>query len=129
MALVLFVAAATIITGGLSASVHEVEGLRLDAHASDLAATILSEMQLGIRQVEAGGPTAFDPPFDSWTWQTTVGPITAGPGDVSTLQKVEVVIRHQTASTVCHLTQFLPVSGTSDSSSDASNSGGSASTL
>ena len=124
LALVLFVAASTVITGGLSASVHEVEGLRLAAHANDLAVTVLSEMQLGIRQIEAGGPTAFDAPFDNWTWQTTVGPITAGPGDVNTIQKVEVIIRHQTETTVCRLTQFLPVAGTGDSSSDVSSSTG-----
>lgn len=108
LALVLFVSAATVITSGLSASVHEVEMLRLNAQANNLAVSIISEMQMGIRTVEASGPNNFDPPFDSWNWQATVGPIAAGAGDVSTIQKVEVVIRHKSASAVCRLTEFLP---------------------
>jgi type II secretory pathway pseudopilin PulG len=115
LALVLFVAAATVITSGLSASVREVEGLRLEAHAKDLAVTVLSEMQLGIRQVEAAGPAAFDAPFDKWTCQTTVGATAAGPGDAATVQKVEVIIRHQTESTVCRMTQYLPAGAASGS--------------
>ncbi len=76
LALALFVAASTVITSALSASVDETERLRLNAHASNLAATILSEMQMGLQAVESSGPNAFDPPFAEWTWQAAVEPAT-----------------------------------------------------
>jgi hypothetical protein len=110
LALVLFVSAATVITGGLSASVDEVERLRLGVHADNLAATILSEMQMGMVPVEAGGPVAFDAPFDQWTWQAVAEPVMDPVGGTNTLQKVEVIVRHQSQPIVCRLTQFLPES-------------------
>ena len=108
LALALFVAASTVITSALSASVDETERLRLDAHAGNLAATILSEMQMGLQAVESSGPNAFDPPFAEWTWQAAVEPATDTTGVIGTLQKVEVIVRHQGPPIVCRLTQFLP---------------------
>jgi type II secretory pathway pseudopilin PulG len=114
LALALFVAASTVITSALSASVDETERLRLNAHASNLAATILSEMQMGLQAVESSGPNAFEAPFAEWTWEAVVEPATdatggtSGTGGAGTLQKVEVVIRRQSPLIVCRLTQFLP---------------------
>jgi type II secretory pathway pseudopilin PulG len=111
LALALFVAASTVITSALSASVDETERLRLNAHASDLAATILSEMQLGLQAVQSSGPNVFDPPFTEWTWDAVVEPATdatEGTGGSGALQKVEVIVRHQSQPIVCRLTQFLP---------------------
>jgi type II secretory pathway pseudopilin PulG len=108
LALALFVAASTVITSALSASVDETERLRLDAHAGNLAATILSEMQMGLQAVESSGPNAFDPPFAEWTWQAAVEPATDTTGVIGSLQKVEVTVRHQGQPIVCRLTQFLP---------------------
>jgi len=108
LALVLFVAAATIISSGLSASVKEVDRLRFNVHASNLAATVLGEMQMGLKPVESSGPNDFDPPFDAWTWQATVGPVPDAIGGLNTLQKVEIVVRHKTEPVVSRLTEFLP---------------------
>ena len=108
LALALFVAASTVITSALSASVDGTERLRLNAHASNLAATILSEMQMGLQAVESSGPNAFDPPFAEWIWQATVEPAADATGGSGTLQKVEVIVRHQGQPSVCRLTQFLP---------------------
>ena len=110
LALALFVLAATIITGGLSSSLNEVKRLRLATHANNLAATVLSEMQMGALPGEVAGPTAFDPPFDQWTWQTVLSPVNEMVGATNPIQKVEIIIRHQTEPVVVHLTQFLPVS-------------------
>ncbi len=109
LALALFVFAATIITGGLSASVNEVRRLELDAHAGNLAASILAEMQMGMLAVEASGPNNFTAPFEQWNWQATVGPINEMVGATNTVQKVEVIIRHQTEPVVFRLTQFVPM--------------------
>ena len=108
LALALFVAASTVITSALSASVDETERLRLNAHAGNLAATILSEMQMGLQAVESSGPNAFDPPFADWTWQAATEPATDATGGVGALQKVEVIVRHQSQPIVCRLTQLLP---------------------
>ncbi len=109
LALALFVLAATIITGGLSSSINEVKRLHLNAHASNLAVSVLSEMQMGIQAGEASGPNAFDPPFEQWKWQTVIGPVNEMVGATNPIQKVEVIIRHETEPVVYRLTQFLPV--------------------
>ncbi|HXP61244.1 MAG TPA: hypothetical protein VN829_12180 [Dongiaceae bacterium] len=111
LALALFVAASTVITSALSASVDETERLRLSAHASDLAATILSEMQMGLQAAQSSGPNVFDPPFAEWTWEAVVEAATdvsEASGSSAALQKVTVIVRHQSQPIVCRLTQFLP---------------------
>ena len=109
LALALFVLAATIITGALNSSINEVKRLRLNTHANNLAASILSEMQMGVLPGDASGPNTFDPPFEQWTWQTTLAPVNEMVGATNPIQKVEVVIRHGTEPVVFRLTQFLPV--------------------
>ena len=110
LALALFVFAATVITGGLNASVQEVERLRLNLHASNLAISILSEIQMGIRLVEGAGPEPFDAPFADWTWQIEVSPVADLFGSALPLQSIEVAVRHKTRPIVRRLTQYLPVS-------------------
>ncbi len=109
LALTLFVAAATVISGGLHASVSEVERLRRNLHATDLAVSLMSEIQLGLRPAESAGPNVFDPPFQDWTWQIVTTPLDEKLGSSFALQSVEVVIRHTTESVVRRLTQVLPV--------------------
>ena len=110
LALALFVFAATVITGGLNASVQEVERLRLNLHASNLAISLLSEIQMGIRRVEAAGPEPFEAPFADWTWQIEVSPMDNSSGSSLSLQSIEVAVRHKTRPIVRRLTQYLPVS-------------------
>jgi type II secretory pathway pseudopilin PulG len=108
VALVLFVTAATIIGSGLSASVDEVERLRLNVQGDNLAATILAELQMGLQPLESSGPNTFDPPFDKWTWQTVVETLEDPIAGTRALQRVEVTIRNQSSPLVCRLTQLLP---------------------
>lgn len=108
LALFLFVGAATVISSGLSASLKEVDRLRLSIHGRNLAATVFAEMQMGLKPVESSGPNAFDPPFDMWTWQADAGPVPDAIGGINTLQKVEVITRHKSQPVVFRLTQFLP---------------------
>jgi type II secretory pathway pseudopilin PulG len=125
LALALFVLAATIITGGLSSAANEVRRLHLQLHAQNLAATVLAELQMGILPGDAGGPNQFDPPFQAWSWQTTVGPINELVAATNSIQKVEVTIRHQTEPTVMRLTQFVPLAGNGTATTPAAPSGGS----
>jgi len=108
VALVLFVTAATIIGSGLSASVDEVERLRLNVQGDNLAATILAELQMGLQPLESSGPNTFDPPFDKWTWQTVVENLEDPATGTRALRRVEVTIRNQSSPVVCRLTQLLP---------------------
>ena len=108
LALTLFVAAATVITGGLNASVREVERLRLNLHASDLAVSLMTEMQMGQRPVESAGPNPFEEPYDNWIWQVISAPAKDTPGSTAPLVAVEVIVRHQTEPIVRRLTQYLP---------------------
>ena len=119
LALALFVLAATIITSGLSSSVNEVKRLRLNTHASNLAVSVLSQLQMGIQAGEASGPNAFDPPFEQWKWQTILSPVNEMVGATNPIQKVEVIIRHDSEPVVYRLTQFLPVVATGSPSTPA----------
>lgn len=107
LALSLFVLAATIITGGLNTSVQEAERLRLNVHASNLAISLLSELQMGIKPVEAAGPEPFEPPFRMWTWQIQVAPLEDASEIGLPLRNVEVIVRHESRPIVRRLTQFM----------------------
>ncbi len=107
LALVLFVAAAAIIGAGFSASVDSVERQRLSMHAVNLAASVLSELQMGLRKTDQTGPSAFPAPFETWTWELILAPVetdTAGSGG---LTQAEVVIRHVDPPVVYRMAQFL----------------------
>ncbi len=115
LALVLFVGAAAVITGGLNTSVNSVERLRLNTHAANLATSVLAELQLGARTTELLGPEPFEPPFENWTWELQITPLEEDLGEsIATSQsqsytcsRVEVIIRHKNESVVYRLTQVL----------------------
>src|SRR5204863_6368831 len=69
LALVLFATAAAIIGAGLSTSIQSVERLRLNAHAANLAVSVLSELQMGTKGFGKRGPQQFEAPFEGWTWE------------------------------------------------------------
>ena len=109
LALVLFVVAAAIISGGISASMNSVERQRLNAHASNLAASILAELQMGARTLEEMGPTEFEAPFTGWSWE--IVPAASAPGeDLSgASQLIEVIVRHDDPPVVHRLSQSIRV--------------------
>jgi hypothetical protein len=106
LALVLFTLAAAIVTGAFNASLTSVERLRFRAHASDLAVSTLSEIQLGIRPLADSGPETFAAPFTNWTWQITTTP--EGEWlDETPPMRVEVIIRHTESQAVHRLCQMV----------------------
>ena len=107
VALVLFVGAVAIITGGLNASVTSVERLRLKTHAANLAISVLSELQIGTKSLAFTEPQRFEPPFADWTWETAATPVVSSSEEVSALNNVEVVIRHDEPPVVYRLSQVL----------------------
>src|SRR2546421_1194648 len=111
LALVLFVAAAAIISAGLNASLNSVERLRLNTHAANLAVSVISELQMGIKTTALGGPQPFKAPFDGWTWEVLAGSADTEFSQSKGAQKVEVIIRHDEPAVVYRLSQMLEIDG------------------
>jgi len=107
LALVLFVGAAAVISTAINASLEGVMRQRLSTHAVDLAITVLSELQIGLRTSESPGPEHFAVPFEHWTWQmatTARGDRETEPSD---LTLVEVIVRHDDPPFVYRLSQIV----------------------
>ena len=109
VALVLFVGAAAIVAGALNASLRSVERLRLNAHASNLAVSIFSELQIGLKTPAVAGPQKFEAPFEEWTWEILADPSTTSPDAGSEYRRIEVVIRHDEPAIVHRLCQVVRV--------------------
>lgn len=110
VALVLFVAAAAILGTALSSSLDSVDRQRRELHASNLALSLLAELQLGARNTEGGGNIIFEPPFEQWTGEVVTKPVSTEGGEASSLTQVEVVIRHKQSATVARMAQVLDLS-------------------
>ena len=123
LALILFVGAAAIVTGGVNASIKTLDRTRLNMHASNLAVSILAELQMGVRPAAASGPEPFGAPYEEWTWELTAEDVpaeeaptassamTSPDAEASAMSavKIEVVIRHGFESIVHRLVEVVPV--------------------
>lgn len=107
LALVLFVAAAAVISAALSSSLDGIERQKLNLHAANLAVSVFSELEMGARTSETTGPETLEPPFESWTWELALTPAEDELGDASGLTLVEVIIRHQEPALVYRLAQMV----------------------
>lgn len=108
LALVLIAAAAAVIGAGLSASIDRVDRLKLNAHAADLAVSVMSELQMGSKALSGEGPEAFETPFEGWTWQAQAEITTDEKvRDTGRTKKVEVIIRHEDPPVVHRLCQVI----------------------
>jgi hypothetical protein len=108
VALLLFVGAAAVITGALNASLHSVERLRLNTHASGLAVSVLSELQMGVKTPEVSGPQAFEPPRDGWTWELIALSVDGAAAAAPTpFRQVEVIVRHDEPPVSYRLTETI----------------------
>ena|SRR2546428_4038715 len=124
LALVLFVAAATVISAGINASLASVERMRLNTHAANLAVSVLSELQIGAKNLAVTGAQPFAPPFDGWTWEVLASPLDAQSAGFTAstrlpsaerslgLTKVEVIIRHDDPAMTYRLAQVLSLKNT-----------------
>lgn len=107
LALVLFVGAVTVVATAMSSSIDGVERQRLNTHAADLAVTVLSELQLGIRSPSPSGAEPFKAPFEDWTAEVLLGPLEDDPNGTSGLTRAEVVIRHKQSPVVVRMAQVF----------------------
>lgn len=107
LALVLVVGAAAVVGAGLSASIDRVERLKLNAHAADLAVSVMSELQMGSKVLSQDGPEFFEVPFEGWTWEAAAEVTDEKVRDTGRTKKVEVVIRHEDPPIVHRLCQVI----------------------
>lgn len=110
LALVLFVGAATIIGTGLNASADGVERLRLSVHGANLAASVIAELQMGVRTLADTGPEPFDRPFNDWVYEIHSTPIQSALAETTGLIRVEAIARHEESGYVHRLGQTLALS-------------------
>lgn len=129
LAVALFVAAAAVMTVALNASLSSLNRQRLSLQAANLASSVLAEVQLGIRPLETTGRVTMEPPFAEWSMEMVVTPTESAGGESTGQARVEVIIRHQTESSVQRLAQVMPLQrgGTSTPASPAATSTASAS--
>ena len=107
LALVLFVGAAAIITASMNASLEGLDRLKLNTHAGNLAASVLAELQLGIRTADVSGEQAFEKPFEEWTCEMTRTGVENEGGEASGLSQIEVIIRRKNPDLVYRQTQWM----------------------
>jgi len=114
LALALFVGAATVIGSGIQASVQAVHRLRLQMHASNLALSILSEIQMRARPAANAGPEACEAPFQDWLYRVVVeqeGSPLDDPNAPSALKPVEIIVWNPQEENAAHrLTQLFRAS-------------------
>lgn len=111
IALALFVATAAVVTSALSSSLDSLDRQRLNTHAANLAASVLAELQLGIRSAGGTGPQMLEAPYQDWTWEASIAPAETETGEGGGLSRVEVVIRHKEKPVVRRLAQVLSLGG------------------
>ena len=118
LALVLFVAAAAVLTSAMSSSLDSVERLRCNTRAADLAVSVMSELQLGIKTLGAGGPQQFEIPLEDWSWEAVATPLQTDSDETNAFKRVEVIIRHEAPAVVYRLSQVLRLDSTNNASGD-----------
>lgn len=117
LALILFAAAAAVVTTAFNASFTSLDRQKLGFQALNLAASVIAEVQLGIRSASAeNSARPFEPPFEDWTWETAVTPTETTSGDITGLTRLEVIVRHKNSATIQRLAQVvkLPANATNN---------------
>lgn len=95
LALVLFTFSVTIISSSFSASLRSMDRMRHELDGANLATSTLAEIELGLKTLETAPPTAFEPPFEKWTWQIEVTEPSEDLDMGGGLSLVEVIIQSE----------------------------------
>jgi len=100
-----------VVTSSLNAAMDGVARQKLKLHAANLAVTVLSEVQMGVRSLDATGPEPFEAPFQEWTWRLALTPRESETGESSGLTLLEVIIERDDASVIHRVAQVLKLDG------------------
>ncbi len=107
LALVLFVAAAAVVTSGLNSALSSLDRQRIHLHMVNLASSILAEIQLGIRSLEVGSAQALPPPWDHFTVELAITSTRTELAEAGGLTQVEAIIHHTDSTVVHRLSQSI----------------------
>lgn len=107
LALVLFVAAAAVVTSGLNSALHSLDHQRVQLHMVNLASSILAEIQLGIRPLEVGSAQPFPAPWEEFTVELAITSTRTELAEAGGLTHVEAIIRHSDSTVVHRLSQGI----------------------
>ncbi len=107
LALALFVAAAAVTTSALNSSLASLERQRLGTHATQLAASAMAEIQLGIRPLSADARRPLPAPFQEWSCEVVLATGAGGGLEATGAPQVEVIVRHEDPAMVQRLSQVV----------------------
>jgi hypothetical protein len=107
LALTLFFAAASIVLTGTNRSIRAVSRLRRDIQATDMAVTLLSEIQMGLVEPADAGPEEYEEPLENWTWEIITTVLEEQPVEEDVML-VEIVITHSPTGYQRRLVHWLP---------------------
>jgi hypothetical protein len=95
LALTLLMAGSAVVLGSLSASARRAEQLRIEAHGQDLLASLMTEIQVGLREAKDAGPTPYEAPFADFSWQIAAADLPAGQASAPVMRQVTAIVRHR----------------------------------
>ena len=110
LALTLFSGTALIILGGLNASLRTAQRVQTDAAATDLAVTLLSEVQMGFVPLVDDGPNDYeDEALVDWTWEIVTESFEEDSQELVLPEflHVTVIVRHRPSGYTYRLTQLM----------------------
>jgi len=104
---ILFVAGG-VITGSMRTSIEQVNRIKLQARASDLAVSVLSQVQMGVLEPISAGPEVFEPDEPGWVWEVIADPAELADTGLSQMLEVKVIVRHEPTGFSYRIAQWLP---------------------
>lgn len=111
LALTLFFTGSLVVLAGLNASLRTAQRVQLEAQASDLAVTLVSEIQMGLYDPVDDGPYEYEEEaLAGWTWEIDSEPFEEISYEIELPEffHVEIIIRYEPSNYVYRLTQLLP---------------------
>lgn len=126
LAMILFFGGALVILAGLNSSLTGIQRVQVEARASDLAVTLLSEIQMGMVQLVSDGPSSYeDPALADWTWEISVEPFEEQQLDLELpeFQRVEVIICHEPTGYASSLSILMTDEPVADGTEDYAGEG------
>lgn len=90
-AISLLAAAAGTILSAFDASIDSLARLRLTGQASDLAVTLLSQVQMGDLPAADDGPNQYEEPLEDWSWEIVAEDLPE-PIEGAVMKKVRIIV-------------------------------------
>jgi hypothetical protein len=100
------------IIGGFNACWQANRDLWMEAKASDLAVTMLTEIQMGVVPPADDGPTDYADPLADWCWQVTTADLPPQTPDGPTLKQVQIVVTYKPQDYSYTLMELVTLPGT-----------------